>query len=48
MSLVGDVAPVQGEPAQSFNVYCPDRKSGKILWERVAVSGPPKIMRHPK
>ncbi len=48
VGLYGDIAPVKGEPAQSFNVYCLDRKSGKILWERVAVSGAPKIMRHPK
>jgi outer membrane protein assembly factor BamB len=48
VGLYGDITPVKGEPAQSFNVYCLDRKSGKILWERVAVSGPPKIMRHPK
>jgi outer membrane protein assembly factor BamB len=48
VGLYGDIAPVKGEPAQSFNVYCLDRKSGKILWERVAASGPPKIMRHPK
>jgi outer membrane protein assembly factor BamB len=48
IGLYGDVTPVKGEPAQSFNVYCVDRKSGRILWERVAASGPPKIMRHPK
>ena len=48
VGLYGDIAPVKGEPAQSFNVYCLNRKSGKILWERVAASGPPKIMRHPK
>jgi outer membrane protein assembly factor BamB len=48
VGLYGDIAPVKGEPAQSFNVYCLDRKSGKILWERVAASGLPKIMRHPK
>jgi len=42
------IASVKGEPAQSFNVYCLDRKSGKILWQRVAASGQPKIMRHPK
>jgi outer membrane protein assembly factor BamB len=48
VGLYGDIAPVKGEPAQSFNVYCLDRKSGKILWERTAASGPPKIMRHPK
>jgi outer membrane protein assembly factor BamB len=48
VGLYGDIAPVKGEPEQSFNVYCLDRKSGKILWQRVAASGPPKIMRHPK
>jgi outer membrane protein assembly factor BamB len=48
VGLYGDIAPVKGEPAQSFNVYCLDRKTGKILWQRVAASGPPKIMRHPK
>jgi outer membrane protein assembly factor BamB len=48
VGLYGDIAPVKGEPAQSFNVYCLDRKTGKILWERVATSGMPKIMRHPK
>src|SRR5450755_2617489 len=48
VGLYGDIAPVKGEPAQSFNVYCLDRKTGKILWERVASSGMPKIMRHPK
>lgn len=48
VGLYGDITPVKGEPAQSFNVYCLDRKSGRILWERVAASGPPKIMRHPK
>ena len=48
VGLYGDVTPVKGEPAQSFKVYCLDRRSGKILWERTAASGPPKVMRHPK
>src|SRR5690349_22521717 len=48
VGLYGDIAPVKGEPAQSFNVYCVDRKSGKILWERTAASGMAKIMRHTK
>jgi outer membrane protein assembly factor BamB len=46
--LYGDIQPVKGEGAQKFNLYCIDRKSGKILWERTATSGVPKIMRHPK
>ncbi len=48
VGLYGDIAPVKDEGAQKFNVYCVDRKSGKILWERTATSGMPKIMRHPK
>jgi len=48
VGLYGDVASVKGEPAQSFKVFCLDRKSGKILWERTAASGQPKVMRHPK
>jgi outer membrane protein assembly factor BamB len=48
VGLYGDIAPVKDEGAQKFNVYCIDRKSGKILWERTAASGIPKIKRHPK
>lgn len=48
VGLYGDIAPVEGEGAQTFTVYCVDRKSGKILWQREAVSGQPKIKRHPK
>ena len=48
VGLYGDIEPVKGEPAQSFNVYCLDRKSGRILWSQTAASGQPKIMRHPK
>ena len=48
VGLYGDIAPVKGEGEQSFRVYCLDRKSGKILWERTATAGQPKTMRHPK
>jgi outer membrane protein assembly factor BamB len=48
IGIYGDVTPVRDEPAQSFKVFCLDRRTGKILWERMAASGRPKIMRHPK
>ena len=48
VGLYGDIAPVKDEPPQTFVVYCLDRKTGKILWERTAFTGQPKIMRHPK
>src|SRR5262245_757485 len=36
VGLYGDIQPVKDEGAQKFNIYCVDRKSGKILWERTA------------
>ncbi|HLW76234.1 MAG TPA: PQQ-binding-like beta-propeller repeat protein, partial [Bryobacteraceae bacterium] len=48
VGLYGDITPVENEGPQKFNVYCIDRKSGKLLWMRTAASGVPKIKRHPK
>src|ERR1700692_3209362 len=33
--------------SHQWRVYCLDRKTGKILWERLASEGVPKIHRHP-
>lgn len=46
--LYGDVAPVKEESKHIWKVYCLDKLTGKILWERVAYEGMPKIKRHPK
>jgi outer membrane protein assembly factor BamB len=48
VGLYGDIAPVKDEGEHTFIVYCIDRKSGKILWQRTAFNGQPKIKRHPK
>jgi len=48
LGLYGDIGSVPGEGKQDFNVYCLDRKTGKILWTRSAISGEPKVKRHPK
>ncbi|MBM3735744.1 MAG: pyrrolo-quinoline quinone [Acidobacteria bacterium] len=48
LGLYGDIGSVNGEGPHSFNVYCLDQKSGKILWTRTATTGQPKIKRHPK
>ncbi len=48
VGLYGDIGSVPDEGPQKFNVYCIDRKSGKILWQQTAASGIPKIKRHPK
>ena len=46
--LYGDVAPVKDDPKHIWKVYCLDKMTGKILWERIAYEGLPKVKRHPK
>ncbi|HUQ93612.1 MAG TPA: PQQ-binding-like beta-propeller repeat protein [Bryobacteraceae bacterium] len=42
----GDSANDSGE--QSWDVYCLDRRTGKLLWKRTSHSGAPKVKRHTK
>jgi outer membrane protein assembly factor BamB len=46
--LFGDVAPVKEDPKHTWKVYALDLTSGRVLWERVASEGQPKVKRHPK
>lgn len=46
--LYGDVEPVKDEPKHTWKVYCLDKPTGKILWERTSFEGSPKVKRHPK
>ncbi len=46
--LYGDVEPVKDDPKHTFKVYALDKSTGKIIWERVAYEGIPKVKRHPK
>lgn len=46
--LYGDVDSVNESAEHSWRVYCLDKRTGKILWERTACTGVPKIKRHPK
>ena len=46
--LYGDVAPVKDDPAHTWKIYALDKATGKILWERTAHAGLPKVKRHPK
>lgn len=41
-------ATVKDDGAQRWQVLCLDRSTGRILWERTAHQGLPKIGRHPK
>jgi outer membrane protein assembly factor BamB len=46
--LYGDVAPVEDVSSHEWKIYGLDRATGKILWERTASSGMPKVKRHTK
>ena len=46
--LYGDVEPVKDDPKHTWKVYALDKRTGKVLWERVAYEGLPKVKRHPK
>jgi outer membrane protein assembly factor BamB len=48
VGLYGDVTPVQEDQVHHWKLFCLDKRTGRILWERTAHSGVPKIQRHPK
>jgi outer membrane protein assembly factor BamB len=48
VGLYGDVTPVTDDTVHQWKIYCLDRKTGRIVWERTAHTGVPKIKRHPK
>lgn len=45
--IYGAIEPVQDSSVHEWKLYCIDKKSGKILWDRVAYKGVPKQKRHP-
>lgn len=46
--LYGDITPVPDSSVHEWKILCIDKNNGKILWERTANIGVPKIKRHPK
>lgn len=46
--LYGDVIPVADLSEHTWKMYCLDRVTGVILWERTAFTGLPKVKRHTK
>ena len=46
--LYGDVDPVKEDGKHTWKVYALDKQTGKVIWERVAYEGLPKVKRHPK
>lgn len=48
VGLYGSVMPVEDDSPHQLNVYCLDKNTGEILWERTAIEAVPAIKRHPK
>src|SRR5262249_40036775 len=48
IGLYGDGDSSADVTSQKWNVYCLDKRTGKILWERTEHSGVPKSKRHTK
>ncbi|MFC2123490.1 PQQ-binding-like beta-propeller repeat protein [Bacteroidota bacterium] len=46
--IYGDIDPVEDESEHEWIVYCLDKHTGKILWERTSHKGIPEQKRHPK
>lgn len=48
VGLYGDIDDVNDESEHEFKVYCVDKNTGKIIWEKLAHKGVPKTKRHTK
>ena len=48
IGLYGDIDEADDRKIHEFKVYCLDKNTGKIIWERVAHTGIPKSKRHTK
>ena len=46
--LYGDVEPLNDQSKHSWHLIAIDKRTGKVLWDRVAHEGVPKTKRHPK
>lgn len=46
--LYGDITPVKDSSVHEWKVYCFDKNTGKIIWDKTAYKGIPKMKRHPK
>jgi outer membrane protein assembly factor BamB len=48
IGLYGSIQPADDDSVHQWKVYCLDKKTGKIVWEKTAHKGVPKVKRHPK
>jgi outer membrane protein assembly factor BamB len=46
--IYGDIESVGDNNEHEWKTFCFDKNSGKLIWEKTAYSGVPKVRRHPK
>src|SRR5437868_4995192 len=48
VGLYGEPASAEDNDVQQWKVFCLDKRSGKILWDKTAHEATPRLKRHPK
>lgn len=48
IGLYGSIESVQDSSPYSWQLFCLSKRDGRVLWQRTALEGVPKIKRHPK
>jgi outer membrane protein assembly factor BamB len=46
--IYGDISPVKDSSVHEWKVFCFDKNTGKIIWDKTSFIGIPKMKRHPK
>jgi outer membrane protein assembly factor BamB len=46
--IYGDISPVKDSSVHEWKVFCIDKTTGKLIWEKTSFKGIPKMKRHPK
>ena len=46
--IYGDISSVEDDSEHEWKLYCYDKISGEIIWERTAIKAVPLVKRHPK
>ena len=46
--IYGDISPVKDSSVHEWKVFCIDKNTGKMIWEKTSFKGIPRMKRHPK
>jgi outer membrane protein assembly factor BamB len=46
--IYGDISPINDSSVHEWKVYCINKSTGAIIWDKTSYKGIPKIKRHPK